>query len=187
MNLNETRNRIKTTIWQAIAKGDIDLAAVPKASLEPLVELVTNTAVIEMDNYLDTITPPKKDVPADIDDAPKTDNGDIGEEEVLWKGRPFLSLTVEYVITSERVRIFEGLLSKSREDVELVRIQDIDQNQAFSERLLNLGDITIRSSDASHPLIVLNNVRDPQAVHEILRRAVLKAREKRRLVYREEM
>lgn len=187
MNFNETRSRIKTSIWQAIAKGDVDLTSVPKASLEPLVELVTNAAVIEIDNYLDTVAPPQK-ASTDLDDAPKTPtNGDIGDEEVLWKGRPFLSITLEYMITSERVRIFEGLLSKSREDVELVRIQDVDQDQTFSERLLNLGDLTIRSSDASHPLIILNNIRDPQAVHEILRRAVLKAREKRRLVYREEM
>jgi hypothetical protein len=80
-----------------------------------------------------------------------------------------------------------GLLGKEREDVELIRIQDMDQRQTLRERFMNVGDIYIRSHDPSHPHIILNNVRDPQQVHEILRRAVLDARSKHGLYYREEM
>jgi hypothetical protein len=119
----------------------------------------------------------------DIPVAPtKTD-----EEEILWQGRPFLSLVTEYIITNERVRVFEGLVGKDREDIELIRIQDMDQTQTVKERLLNLGDIHLRSHDPSDPEIVLRNVKDPQTVHEILRRAVLDSRKKYGLYYREEM
>jgi hypothetical protein len=52
---------------------------------------------------------------------------------------------------------------------------------------MNLGDITIRSNDLSHPEVILRNIKDPIAVHEILRRAVLKARERFGLTFREEM
>ena len=112
---------------------------------------------------------------------------DDDAEKVLWEGRPFLSLNTRYVITNERVRIVEGILGKDREDIELVRIQDIDQSQSISERLLNIGDILIRSHDTTNPQAVIRNVKDPQAVHEILRRAVLDARKRHKLVYREEM
>jgi uncharacterized membrane protein YdbT with pleckstrin-like domain len=96
-------------------------------------------------------------------------------------------LTRHYRITTERVRITEGLLGKAREDIELIKIQDIDQAQRMTERMLNLGDITIRSHDPSHPVVTLDNVRDVQRVHEILRRAVLDAREVKNFSYREEM
>jgi hypothetical protein len=52
---------------------------------------------------------------------------------------------------------------------------------------LNLGDISIRGQDSSHPKAVLNNVSDPQAVHELLRKAILAARKTYGLTYREEM
>ncbi|NIP27538.1 MAG: PH domain-containing protein, partial [Phycisphaerae bacterium] len=82
---------------------------------------------------------------------------DHDEEEILWEGRPFLSVSTHYIITTQRVRIIQGLLGKDREDIELIRIQDIDQSQSLRERLLNLGDITIRGHDTSHPKAVLNN------------------------------
>ncbi|NJN98016.1 MAG: PH domain-containing protein [Anaerolineales bacterium] len=106
---------------------------------------------------------------------------------MLWEGRPYLSLSVHYKITNERVRITEGIVGKDREDIELVRIQDIDMTQGMSERMMNIGDIHIRSHDRSNPEVVLNNVSSPSEVHEILRRAVLKARKKHNVTFREEM
>jgi len=69
----------------------------------------------------------------------------------------------------------------------LNRIQDIDQKQTLKERLLSVGDITILSHDSSHPEIIFNDIKEPQEVHEILRRAILSARKKHGLRYREEM
>ncbi len=105
----------------------------------------------------------------------------------MWEGRPYLSMSVRYQITSERVRIVEGILSKERRDIELVRIQDIDHKQNITERTLNMGDVYIRSHDVTDPEIMLNNVTVPAEVHEILRRAVLKAWGKHNMSYREEM
>jgi hypothetical protein len=175
MSLNESRNHIKAQVWKAIAQSEIDLSSVPKSELDSLVSLVTDAALLEADD--------------EIGKTAKTGQLDpgTGDEEILWEGRPFLSISKRYVITNERVRIFDGILGKDREDVELIRIQDVDQSQTFRERLLNLGDLNIRSHDSSDPSIVLNNIRDPQAVHEILRRAILNAREKYRLIYREDM
>ena len=50
-----------------------------------------------------------------------------------------------------------------------------------------MGDIIIRSADPSMPKAVLNNVKEPEKVHEILRRAMLNARKRFRYSVQEEM
>jgi hypothetical protein len=109
------------------------------------------------------------------------------EEQTLWEGRPLLSLTEYYIVTNERVRIVSGLLGKQYEDIELIRLQDVDFSQRFGERMMNIGDIALRSADASHPEITLRNVRDPAQVHETIRRAMLDARKRYRVGFRDEI
>jgi hypothetical protein len=191
MSVDAAEARIRAAVWQAIAEGSLDLSAVPKENLTSLVELVTDAALLELDDELGAIDT-KLAHAIELDTTAKkepesAENLTEDGERILWEGRPFLSLTRHYRITTERVRITEGLLGKDREDIELVKIQDIDQTQRMTERMLNLGDITIRSHDPSHPKVTLDNVRDVQRVHEILRRAMLDAREELNFSYREEM
>jgi len=120
---------------------------------------------------------------SDIADADILSN----DERILWEGRPFLSILTHYQITTERVRIIHGLLGRSRDDIELVRIQDIDLQQSMTERALGVGDILISSADPTLPETRLNNVKHPEEVHEILRRAMLNARKRFRYSVQEEM
>lgn len=182
MTIDKARARIKARVWQTLAKSDLEIKHLPESDLDELVEMVTNAALLEIDAEIGKTLEPAAEKAKDA--------GPIEDEEVeqvLWEGRPLLSVSTRYVITDERVRLIEGLLGKERVDIELVRIQDIDQKQSVGERLLNVGDIIIHSHDRSHPVAELRNVREPENVHEILRRAVLAAREKYRLNYREEM
>jgi len=180
MTPNEAQNRVKASVWKALAQADIDLTALPKSDQETLVNIVTNAALVEIDKEIgEELTLNRETI--------SSKKGEDHDEETIWEGRPFLSVSTHYIITTQRVRIIQGMLGKEREDIELIRIQDIDQSQTLRERLLNLGDITIRGHDTSHPKAVLNNVHDPQAVHELLRRAILDARKRFGLTYREEM
>jgi hypothetical protein len=181
MSIIDARSRIKARVWQAVAQGQLDLGSVPKQQVEGLIDFVTDAALMEVDEEIGETVGRSR--PA-VGDAFQ---GGAEGEKVLWEGRPFLSISVSYIITNERVRIIEGLLGKQREDIELVRVQDLDQKQTLRERMLNVGDVIIRSHDRSHPEVVLNNIKEPQAVHEILRRAVLEARQKYRFTFREEM
>lgn len=180
MNIEEARSRIRSRIWKTLAQSDLELKELPQDDLEQLVDLVTNAALLEIDEEIG------QSLAAEGDIEPQKEATE-GSEKILWEGRPFLSMKTRYVITSERVRLIEGILGKDRIDIELVRIQDIDQSQSMSERLLNLGDIHIHSHDRSHPQAVLRNVKNPEEVHEILRRAVLAERERNQLSFREEM
>ena len=109
------------------------------------------------------------------------------EEEVLWEGRPFLSIAVHYLITDQRIRVSKGLLSRTFQNIELVRVQDIDHKQSFGERMLNRGDVEIRSHDPNSPIIILENIAAPQEIYDLLRRAVRKARQDQGHTFQEEM
>ena len=182
MKIDEARARIKAHVWQTLAKSDLEIKNLPESDLEELVEIVTDAALMEIDAEIGkTLEPAGKGAKqGDETDGPEG-------ERILWEGRPFLSVSTRYVITNERVRLIEGLLGKERQDIELVRIQDIDQKQSVGERLFNVGDIIIHSHDPSHPKAELRNVNEPEKVHEILRRAVLAARKEHGLRFREEM
>lgn len=182
MNLDEARARVKARVWQALAQSDLDIKDYPQAELEGLVDLMATAALLEIDDEIDVSlqSAPTSEAAADA-------GFDDGTEQILWEGRPFLSINTRYIITDERVRIIEGVLGKDRADIELVRIQDIDQSQSVSERLINVGDLTLHTHDRTHPKVELRNVRNPEAVHETLRRAVLNARKRHNLTYREEM
>lgn len=184
MNVPEVQSRLKSRIWQAVAQSGVNVSSIPQEEMDNLVNTITSTLLQEVDTMLTEASgvPVSQATPTtEVADA----DGD--EERVLWEGRPFMSINTHYQITTERVRIVSGVLGKEREDIELVRVQDIDQVQRMSERMLNLGDIHIRSHDASDPEVILNNIANPQEVHELLRRAILNARKRHNLTYREEM
>lgn len=182
MSLKESHSRIKSRIWQAIAQADLDLSALSKGDQESLVEVAADAAMLELDEILGNSL--SAESAAELPEYAVFEGSD---EKVLWEGRPLLSITERYLITNERLRLARGLLGKEREDIELILIQDVDQKQSLGERVLGVGDIVVHSHDRSHPEVVLNNVRDPETVHEILRKAVQEARGRHRLSYREEM
>lgn len=182
MSAKNSREKLRSRVWQAIAQSEIDLSTIPSSEVERLVDIVTEAAILEMDDNMEQQEAADKDAADRY--YPPADNDD---EQVLWKGRPLLSISEHYLITSERVRIVRGLLGKDRQDIELIRIQDIDHSQTLRERALNVGDVTIHSHDRSRPTVVLNNVHDVQEVHEILRKAVINARKKYKITFQEEM
>lgn len=176
MLIDEIRARIKASLWQAIAQSGVDLSPLGVESQNRLVETMTDKMLLVINDFLD-------DAGAAL--PPPVDLGE--EEKILWEGRPFLSLVERYVLTNERIKVTTGLLGRAIENYELIRVQDIDVQQNAGERLLGIGDVRIRGADPSNPELVLRNVRDPQEVYEVLRRAWLEARRKHGLIFREEM
>ena len=178
MTVQDTKTRVVSRIWQSVAQSGVSLSAIPEDQQQALVNAIADGVLLAVDEALDEAGLPVRQQFAAVAG---------GEEKILWEGRPFLSLITHYQITTERVRIFHGLLGKDRDDIELVRIQDLDIQQGLGERIMDLGDVVIQSSDPSTPTAELNNVSSPQEVHEILRRAMLDARRRFRYTVQEEM
>lgn len=193
MSVEETHARIANRVRQAIDASNIAFSTAQRAQLDGLVVQITNNVLLEFDELLSNMAPaPAAPVPAPAATlpaamtAPAAASG-TDEETILWEGRPFLSIGEHYVITSERVRIIRGVIGKDHEDIELVRVKDVDHTQGVGERLLNIGDIILHSSDTSLPDATLRNVTNPDQVHEILRRAMLNARRKYPFIFEQRM
>jgi len=180
MSIEQIKTQARERIWKSIAQSGHAITTIPKKDLEVLVNAILDGALTLVDASLeDAGLPGRQEIPAgDISDS---------DEKILWEGRPFLSATTSYQITTERVRIIRGLLGKDRDDIELIRIQDIDFQQSLTERVLGIGDILIISADPSLPESKLSNVKQPEAVHEILRRAMINARKRFRYSVQEEI
>jgi hypothetical protein len=174
MSIEQTRSQLVGSIWQAIAQSGVDLSAVPHDQQEKLVGKIADNVMISMNAILDEVPKPEP--------ATETEG-----EQVLWQGHPFLSLVESYVITSERIKVIKGLLSRDVENYELIRIQDLDLGQGVTDRVLGVGDIEVRGQDPSNPIIVLRNISKPNDVYELLRKAWLEARKRYGLQFREYM
>ncbi|ABQ92052.1 MULTISPECIES: PH domain-containing protein [unclassified Roseiflexus] len=174
MTLEQNRARVVAAVWQAIAQSGVDLSSVPRDQQDRLVAAIADTLLPTVNQMLDEV-------------APRVSAEVSGEERVLWEGRPFLSITERYVLTTERVRIYRGLIGRNIDDIELVRLQDIDFTQNAGERIFGIGDIHLRGADPSTPEVTLRNVHQPEEVRELIRRAWLDARKRYGVSFREQM
>jgi hypothetical protein len=176
-NIEQIRTSVRARVWQTFAQSGVNLSSVPKADLESLVDQVTDNVLLEVDALLGE----RQDVPEVLINRAETGEGE--EEKILWQGRPFLSIFDYYTITTERLRIIHGFLGKDHENIELVRVNDLDWDHGIFERALGIGDILVHSVDQTEPTVVLRNVTDPAKVYEILRAAMLDARKKHHIIY----
>ena len=174
MTLEQNRARVVAAVWQAIAQSGVDLSSVPRDQQDRLVAAIADSLLPSVYQMLDVV-------------APRVSAEVSGEERVLWEGRPFLSITERYVLTTERVRIYRGLIGRNIDDIELVRLQDIDFTQNAGERIFGIGDIHLRGADPSTPEVTLRNVHQPEEVRELIRRAWLDARKRYGVSFREQM
>ena len=132
------------------------------------------------------------------------------EEVTLWKGHPshvkdlgfhFVCLLLsplviplglmlwryldtrfrEYEVTSERIRITTGVLSKRMDELELYRVKDTSIEQPFLLRIFGLANLLIKSSDASTPYLTLVAIPQVRVLRENLRGSVEKMRDRKRV------
>lgn len=108
------------------------------------------------------------------------------EEKTLWEGKPFYfgfpSFT-RYKLTNQRLIIEQGILTVHSREMELFRVRDISVKRNVFERMFNIGDIALTSTDATNPLITLKNIKDSQTVKDIIREAVRDQRNTQKLEF----
>jgi uncharacterized membrane protein YdbT with pleckstrin-like domain len=80
-----------------------------------------------------------------------------------------------YTLTDQRLKTRRGVLSRVIDDIELYRVKDSHFTQSVGQRMLGIGDITLRTTDASTPLIVLPGLAQPESRWEQIR-ALVEAR-----------
>jgi uncharacterized membrane protein YdbT with pleckstrin-like domain len=83
---------------------------------------------------------------------------------------------VKYRLTTDRFFVTEGVFSRSIDELELIRVNDVVMDQGIWERMLGYGRVTIYSNDETTPQLTLYYVADPEFVKEQIRTAAAKKR-----------
>ena len=105
--------------------------------------------------------------------------------EYIWKdkkryfGMP-ISFT-RYGMSEDRLFISVGFLNIRDDEVLLYRVRDIDTSRNLWQRLFGVGTVTVMSSDKTMPTLVLQNIKNPVEVKELLHAQVEEIKLKRRV------
>ena len=91
------------------------------------------------------------------------------------------SLATTYEITSQRVRIERGILSKVKDSIELFRIDHFDLHKPLGMRLVGYCLLHLRSSDASFETVILYGIPKLEQLADTLRECSLRERARRRV------
>lgn len=87
----------------------------------------------------------------------------------------------KFEITSQRLRLYEGVLNQDIDELELYRVKDSRILRPFWLRLFGLGNVQLETSDRTHPKPVLNAIKNALEVRETLRKHVEKLRDEKRV------
>jgi len=86
-----------------------------------------------------------------------------------------------YEITTQRIRIEYGVLSKTKDSIELFRIDHFDLHKPFGMRLLGFCLLHLRSSDSSFQTVILYGIPNLEVLADKLRECGLRERTRRRV------
>ena len=63
-----------------------------------------------------------------------------------------------YELTTERLKITEGVFSKVTDTLELYRVKDLETRQPFLYRTFDVENVQLNTSDASSPFILIDAI-----------------------------
>ncbi|PYK68882.1 MAG: hypothetical protein DME45_05140 [Verrucomicrobia bacterium] len=77
-----------------------------------------------------------------------------------------------YELTSERLKITEGVFNKVTDTLELYRVKDLETRQPFWERVFGVENVHINTADASSPFVLIDAVPQKLGLADKIRDAV---------------
>ena len=99
-----------------------------------------------------------------------------------WALRIFIETrSIRHELTTERIRLYQGIFNQKMDDVELYRVKDTSMERPFWYRMFGLSTLIIETSDRSQPRIEIKAVRDGDNLRETLRKQVEFWRDRKRV------
>lgn len=86
-----------------------------------------------------------------------------------------------YELTSERLKITEGVFSKVTDTLELYRVKDLETRQPFWARAFRVENVQLNTADASTPFVFIEAVPQKLALADKIRNAVENVRMQKRV------
>jgi membrane protein YdbS with pleckstrin-like domain len=92
----------------------------------------------------------------------------------------YLRLARRYRLTTQRLFMEEGILIRTVNQTDLIRVKDVSVTQKLLDRLFNVGSVTVNCpSDVSNPKILILGVEDPHQVAEHIHREMRALRDRK--------
>lgn len=91
------------------------------------------------------------------------------------------SVAITYEITTQRVKIERGLLSKDKDNIELFRIDHFELQKPLGMRLIGQCILHLRSSDTNFPSVTLRGIPNLESLADTLRECSLRERTRRQV------
>jgi len=107
-----------------------------------------------------------------------------GEEQVVEKkrwalfGLPFTF--TKYIVKKDILTIESGFFTKKEDDCYMYKIQDVELNRNFFQRLFGLGCVVCFTGDTTHPKLFLHNIKNSKETKDFILKYSEEARLKRR-------
>lgn len=86
-----------------------------------------------------------------------------------------------YELTTERLRLRCGILSRRTDEIELYRVKDYVLQEPFMLRLWGAGDIVLTTTDDANPSVLLRAINQPEGLRDQIRKHVELRREAKRV------
>jgi uncharacterized membrane protein YdbT with pleckstrin-like domain len=86
-----------------------------------------------------------------------------------------------YELTTERLKMTEGVFSKVTETLELYRVKDLEVRQPFLYRLVGIENIRINTSDLTTPFVIVEAIPSSVGFGDKLRNQVEIIRQQKRV------
>jgi membrane protein YdbS with pleckstrin-like domain len=102
----------------------------------------------------------------------------LGAAVAIWVREALFVFSLRYRLTTQRLFIHRGILTRVTDQMELIRVNDVRLRQGVVDRLVNTGDVEVMGTDETHDVITLQSVSAPAEVTEALRMHVRGARGK---------
>ena len=94
----------------------------------------------------------------------------------------YQSLSVRYQISTQRIKIERGLLTRAKDSIEVFSFDHFDLISPLGMRLAGFCILQIRSADPGYPNITLYGIAELEKLADMLRECSLRERTRRRVV-----
>jgi len=93
----------------------------------------------------------------------------VGAAVAMLVRQALLLFSLKYRLTTQRLFLVRGIVSRTTDQMELMRVDDVRLRQSLMDRVVNTGDVEILGADATDPKLVLEAINEPARVAELLR------------------
>lgn len=81
----------------------------------------------------------------------------------------YLVFKLRYELTTQRLFVERGILSRTRDQTELIRVDDVRVHKSFLDRIVGAGTIEVMSTDATDKTLKIEGVASPDTIAEQVR------------------